>query len=256
MHGTSCAITKNTAGDRERTPSLYTLYAVRESYPTDVPPRKAGGSLVRLNRKDADDSYLIINGNLVNRGRPRAFQTETNRPSRDTYNFEFARDDTGSDGLAYIQSADFGLPVVEAQTEDGQPAWFNPRKVVVEDLTEDTCHKSEAERIRPEACVQLSRAMTAFGAGPDLDSLVEEWYRDDIAQVLLRFVTAPFNINTTSFKRGIMPAATTPSSVRSGTTSSWSRSSVSGPTPKAAGSRSLTGLFTTILAFEPSCAGR
>jgi len=74
---------------------------------------------VRLNRKDMDPPYLIINGNLVNRGRPRGFETESKRPYRDNYNFEFTRDYTGSEGLGYIQSAGFGLPVVEAQTEDG-----------------------------------------------------------------------------------------------------------------------------------------
>jgi Patatin-like phospholipase len=151
--------------------------------------------LVRLNRKDADAPYLIINGNLVNRGRPRAFESESRRPYRDNYNFEFTRDYTGSDGLGYVQSAGFGLPVVEAQTEDGKPAWFNPRQVVVEDLTEGSCHKPRAERIRPEACMRLSQAMTASGAGLDLDSLVEEWYRDDIARLLTGIATAPFNIN-------------------------------------------------------------
>ncbi len=151
--------------------------------------------LVRLNRKDVDAPYLIINGNLVNRGRPRAFESESDRPYRDNYNFEFTRDFTGSDGLGYIQSAGFGLPVVEAQTEDGQPAWFNPRKVVVEDLTQGTCHKTRAERIRPEACVRLSQAMTASGAGLDVDSLVEEWYRDDFVRLGMGILTAPFNIN-------------------------------------------------------------
>ena len=43
---------------------------------------------VRLNRKDMDAPYLIINGNLVNRGRRRGFDTESNRPCRDNYNFE------------------------------------------------------------------------------------------------------------------------------------------------------------------------
>ena len=76
--------------------------------------------LVRLNRKDVDAPYLIINGNLVNRGRPRAYPNEVDRPYRDNYNFEFTRDYTGSDGLGYIQSAGFGLPVVEAQTKDGR----------------------------------------------------------------------------------------------------------------------------------------
>ena len=88
---------------------------------------------MRLNRKDIDAPHLAINGNLVSSGRPRAFETESNRPYRDNYNFEVTRDFTGSDGLGYIQLAGFGLPVVEAQTEDRQPAWFNPRKVVVED---------------------------------------------------------------------------------------------------------------------------
>jgi hypothetical protein len=66
--------------------------------------------------------YLIINVNLVNRGRPRAFESETDRPYLDNYNFEFTRDYTGSDSLGYIQSAGFGLPVVGAQTEDSKPA--------------------------------------------------------------------------------------------------------------------------------------
>ncbi len=151
--------------------------------------------LIRLNRKDVDAPYLIINGNLVNRGRPRAYPNEVDRPYRDNYNFEFTRDYTGSDGLGYVQSAGFGLPVVEAQTEDGKPAWFNPRQVLVEDLTEGTCSKSKPERIRPEACVRLSQAMTASGGGLDLDSLVEEWFRNDIARLFLRFSTAPFNVN-------------------------------------------------------------
>lgn len=151
--------------------------------------------LVRLNRKDTDAPYLIINSNLVNRGRPRAYETESNRPYRDNYNFEFTRDYTGSDGLGYIQSAGFGLPVIEAQTADGEPASFNPRKVLVEDPTEGTCHKPRAERIRPEACVKLSHAMTASGAGLDVDSLVEEWYQDDLARLGMRLLTAPFNAN-------------------------------------------------------------
>ena len=67
---------------------------------------------------------------------------------------------------------------------------------MVEDLTEGTCHKSRAERVRPDACVRLSQAMTASRAGLDLDSLVEEWYRLDIARLLFRFGTAPFNVNT------------------------------------------------------------
>ena len=94
---------------------------------------KREAPLVRLNQKDIDAPHLVINGNLVSSGRPRAFETESNRPYRDNYNFEVTRDFIGSDGLGYIQLAGFGLPVVEAQTEDRQPAWFNPRKVVVED---------------------------------------------------------------------------------------------------------------------------
>jgi hypothetical protein len=66
--------------------------------------------------------YLIININLVNRGRLRAFEGETDRLYLDNYNFEFTRDYTGSDSLGYIQSAGFGLPVVGAQTEDSKPA--------------------------------------------------------------------------------------------------------------------------------------
>lgn len=156
---------------------------------------KQGSPLIRLNRKDAQAPYLIINGNLVNRGRPRAYPNEVDRPYRDNFNFEFTRDYTGSDGLGYIQTAGFGLPVVQAQTAEGEPAWFNPRKVVVEDRTEGTCDRPRAERIQAKACVKLSEAMTASGAGLDLDSLVEEWYHDDIVRLLMSFVTAPFNVN-------------------------------------------------------------
>lgn len=51
------------------------------------------------------------------------------------------------------------------------------------------------ERIRPDACVRLSQAMTASGAGLDFDSLVEELYHDDIARLLLRFIASPFSVN-------------------------------------------------------------
>jgi Patatin-like phospholipase len=156
---------------------------------------KKGSPLIRLNRKDAQAPYLIINGNLVNRGRPRAYPNEVERPYRDNYNFEFTRDYTGSDGLGYIETAGFGLPVVQVQTEDDKPAWFNPRKVVVEDPTQGTCSLPRAERIDPRSCVKLSQAMTASGAGLDLDSLVQEWYHDDIARFLMSIVTAPFNVN-------------------------------------------------------------
>ncbi|WP_455387785.1 patatin-like phospholipase family protein [Petrachloros mirabilis] len=156
---------------------------------------KEESPLIRLNRKDAQAPYLIINGNLVNRGRPRAYPNEVDRPYRDNYNFEFTRDYTGSDGLGYIQTAGFGLPVVQAQTEDGKPAWFNPRKVLVEDHTQGTCSLPRSERLDPRSCVKLSQAMTASGAGLDLDSLVQEWYHDDIARFLMGFVTAPFNVN-------------------------------------------------------------
>ena len=151
--------------------------------------------LVRLNRKDVDAPYLIINGNLVNRGRPRAYESESDRPYRDNYNFEFTRDYTGSDGLGYIQSAGFGLPVVEAQTEEGEPAFFNPRKVVVEDRTQGTCALPRADRLEADYCVKLSQAMTASGAGLDVDSLVEEWYQNDFARLGMRFLTAPLNAN-------------------------------------------------------------
>ena len=151
--------------------------------------------LVRLNRKDVDAPYLIINGNLVNRGRPRAYESESDRPYRDNYNFEFTRDYTGSDGLGYIQSAGFGLPVVEAQTEEGEPAWFNPRKVIVEDPAQNTCDRSREKRVQPLDCVRLSQAMTASGAGLDVDSIVEEVYQDDLARLSMRLLAAPFNLN-------------------------------------------------------------
>lgn len=151
--------------------------------------------LVRLNRKDVDAPYLIINGNLVNRGRPRAYESESDRPYRDNYNFEFTRDYTGSDGLGYVQSAGFGLPVVEAQTEEGEPAWFNPRKVVVEDPAQNTCDQPKAKRLQTRNCVRLSQAMTASGAGLDVDSIVEEVYRDDLARLSMRLLAAPFNLN-------------------------------------------------------------
>lgn len=116
--------------------------------------------------------------------------------------------------------------MLEAQTEDGKPAWVNPRKVVVEDLTEGTCHKPSAERIRPEACVRLSQAMTASGAGLSLDSLVEEWYRNDFVRVLMRFGTAPFNLNN-EIRTWNYATGTTRLSAPSGTLFSWPLSSAS-----------------------------
>lgn len=152
-------------------------------------------TLARANRPNHAGPYLIVNGNLVNRGRPRGHPSKVDRPYRDNYNFEFTRDFSGSDGLGYVQTAGFGLPVVDVLDENKESAVIDPRWVVVEDQPEGSCFREAAARIREEYCVRLSDAMTASGAGLDLDSLFEEAYHDDIARLALRFFSVPFNIN-------------------------------------------------------------
>ncbi len=152
-------------------------------------------SLAGMYEKSQAPPYLIVNGNLVNRGRPRGYPTEVNRPYRDNYNFEFTKDFVGSDGLGYVQTEGFGLPVVTVLDRTGQPAEIDPRWVVVEDPTQGTCRLDLEQRIRKEYCARLSDAMTASGAGLDSDSLLEETYHDDLARLLMRFVSVPFNIN-------------------------------------------------------------
>ena len=154
-----------------------------------------GETLAEVNRVGRAAPYVIFNGNLVNRGRPRGYPTEVDRPYRDNFNFEFTRDFTGSDGLGYVETAGFGLPVVDVLNADKQSAMDDPRWVEVEDRPRGTCAGSAGPVQQREYCVKLSDAMTASGAGLDLDSLMEEWYRDDIARLLLRFASVPFNFN-------------------------------------------------------------
>ncbi len=66
---------------------------------------KATTNLAQINRKDPLSPYLIINGNLVNSG------------LIENYNFEFTRDFTGSDGLGYVKTPGFNLPVREVHTK-------------------------------------------------------------------------------------------------------------------------------------------
>ncbi len=139
--------------------------------------------------------YLVLNGNLVNRGRPRSYPTEAGRPYRDQFNFEFTKDFTGSDGLGYVETLGFGLPVARVLNENKEPAAFNPRFVEVQDPTDGGCSARGRLRTRADYCLRLSEAMTASGAGLDVDSLKSEWIRDDIARALLGLAFAPFNLN-------------------------------------------------------------
>lgn len=152
-------------------------------------------TLARVNRIGRAAPYVIMNGNLFDRGRPRGHPAHVDRLYRDNFNFEFTRDFTGSDGLGYVATAGFGLPVIDVLNADKESAADDPRWVVVENVPDGTCALPEGQIKRPEYCVRRSDAMTASGAGLDLDSLMEERYRDDIARLLLRFASVPFNFN-------------------------------------------------------------
>lgn len=172
---------------------LFTQYQrrVEITYLRGQPDR----GLTALQRARHVGPYLILNGNLVNRGRPRNFSTTDARPYRDNYNFEFTPHYTGSDGLGYVETAGFGLPVVRALDEQRESAVLNPRFVEVETPEEDACRVRSRLRFRPDACFRLSEAMTASGAGLNVASLRGEWVKDDIGRTLIGAAFSPFNFN-------------------------------------------------------------
>lgn len=172
---------------------LFTQYQrrVEATYLRGQPDR----GLTALQRARHVGPYLILNGNLVNRGRPRAFATEENRPYRDNYNFEFTPHFAGSDGLGYVETAGFGLPVVRVLDERHENATLNPRFVEVEASEEDACRVRSRLRFRPDACFRLSEAMTASGAGLNVASLRGEWVKDDIGRTVIGALFSPFNVN-------------------------------------------------------------
>ncbi len=172
---------------------LFTPYQrrIEATYLRGQPDR----ALTQINGQRHLGPYLVLSGNLVNRGRPRAYPTEEGRPYRDHYNFEFTKHFTGSDGLGYVQSPAFGLPVARVLNERKEPAAFNPRYVEVQDPTDGACQARGRLRAREDYCIRLSEAMTASGAGLDSDSLNGESVRDDIGRALLGLAFLPFNLN-------------------------------------------------------------
>lgn len=138
--------------------------------------------------------YLVVNGNLVNRGRPRGYVGD--KPYFQNYNFEFTHDFSGSDGLGYVRTPGFGRPVVQVLDKDKQLAWGSPAWVVVEDPPGAPCDMvPQADAAKGAPCARFSEAMTISGAALDIDSLLAESYTNDFTRTLMRFASAPFNLN-------------------------------------------------------------
>jgi len=154
---------------------------------------KEATGLTQLNR-NLISPYFIVNGNLVNRGRPRGYPGD--KPYFENYNFEFTHDFSGSDGLGYVRTPGFGRPVVEVLDKDKNLAWENPAWVVVEDPPDKPCDQlPQADTAKGAPCVRLSDAMTISGAALDIDSIFAETYHNDFTRTLMRFASAPFNLN-------------------------------------------------------------
>jgi len=132
-------------------------------------------ALALANFDEKATPYLILNGNLVNRGGSRAVREV---PWTRQFNFEFTRDFTGSDGLGYLPSEAFDRPVAGVHHDDAGV----PRQVSVE----TTGLASEP--------FPLSYALAAVGAAFDPDGLVaridREWVRGVTA-----WAASPLNLN-------------------------------------------------------------
>ncbi len=154
---------------------------------------KETSSLTQINR-NLLSPYFIVNGNLVNRGRPRGYVGD--KPYFENYNFEFTHHFSGSDGLGYVRTPGFGRPVVQVLDKDKDLAWENPAWVVVEDPPGTHCDQvPRTDAVKGAPCVRLSDAMTISGAALDIDSIFAETYHNDFTRTLLRFASAPFNLN-------------------------------------------------------------
>lgn len=132
--------------------------------------------------------YLIVNGNLVNRGESQG-SGKSGRLHRDNFNFEFTRHYTGSDGLGYVETPGFGLPVKRVERDDEG----RPTKVVV-----------QAPSAHPS--FRFSYAVEASGAAVDIDSVVNEFIHEVTIRNALQILLLPFNMNfeyqTWNFARG------------------------------------------------------
>ena len=154
---------------------------------------KKTSPLTQMNR-NLISPYFILNGNLVNHGRPRGYVGD--KPYFENYNFEFTHDFSGSDGLGYVRTAGFGRPVVQVLDKDKNLAWENPAYVVVEHPPDEPCDQVPGtDAVKGAPCVRLSEAMTISGAALDIDSIFAELYHNDFTRFLLRFASAPFNLN-------------------------------------------------------------
>ncbi|MFO0774657.1 MAG: patatin-like phospholipase family protein [Nitrospiraceae bacterium] len=151
--------------------------------------------MTKINGTRTLGPYLILNSNLVNRGRPRSYPTEDDRPYRDHFNFEFTKHFTGSDGIGYVDTQGFGLPVQRVLDANREPAADDPRFVEVLAPPDDECGARPRLRPREDYCLRLSEAMTASGAGLNVASLRGEWVRDDVGRTLIGIGLAPFNFN-------------------------------------------------------------
>lgn len=149
--------------------------------------KKRNVPVTLANHDEEATPYLILNGNLVNRGRARS---GADLPWTRSFNFEFTRDLSGSDGLGYLPSEAFDRPVQEVRHDDASGA---PSEVRVETTGLDS--KS----------FPLSYALAAVGAAFDPDGFVTRIDREFV-RGLAAWALAPLNLNlgyeTWNFSRG------------------------------------------------------
>ncbi len=136
-------------------------------------PPKREAPLTEANRGEFPTPYLIINGNLVNNGYPRGNQTT----AQDSFNFELTRDEVGSDGLGYIESAAFDRDVESVTIEHGIPT-----EVTVKGTDLDTSQ------------FRISQAVATSGAAFDPDGAItavdNKW-----ARIPAAYAASYFNLN-------------------------------------------------------------
>ena len=103
--------------------------------------------LAQVNDEPARTPYAIINGTLANTDFRDALETK--------HNFEFTRDQTGSDGLGYVETVAFDRPVRNVKRENGKAI--------------EVAIRGQADVARS---LDLSWAIAASGAAVDPDAML------------------------------------------------------------------------------------
>lgn len=136
---------------------------------------------------DALAPYLIVNANLVNKGRLLGTGGRY-VGERDNYSFEFTRDFSGTDALGYVETPGFGRPVLDVTwSRKGGSAEPIPVSVLVAEPDEEKARKADA--------FLLAEAVTTSGAAFDLESTLASLTRDATSQTVLRYALSPLNLN-------------------------------------------------------------